>query len=293
MSDAEGRLNLYKRFTPIQMLLVVIALVLVACGGNSSPTATTEPTPAQRSAAVDPSPAEDPTAVPRIAESGATAAKPDGTDATNPPSSAVVTRTPTQRNGAEPTRGKDSPTLTQASAPPVEPTGAPATKTPLRIFTPTPAASQFGEPVRFKIEKIAVDAVVEHVGLTEPDEDGRRAMDVPKGWNNVAWYKLGYLPGEKGNSVVAGHYDSPTDAAVFYRLGELTEGDIVAVSDDKGRTLQFKVTRTESFTNENAPLFEIFGPTSKKRLNLITCDGDWTGEEYTNKLVVFTELVEE
>jgi len=41
------------------------------------------------------------------------------------------------------------------------------------------------------------------------------------------------------------------------------------------------------------PQVEIFGPTDKKRLNLITCNGEWIQslKTYSDRLVVFTEQI--
>lgn len=118
-------------------------------------------------------------------------------------------------------------------------------------------------------------------------------MDVPKKWEDVAWYKLGPRPGEKGNAAIAGHLDSTTGPAVFWNLKDLQPGDTVAVIDDRGRKIDFKVTKTEIYKADEAPIADIFGPTQATRLNLITCDGtfDRNQKSYDKRLVVFTERV--
>jgi hypothetical protein len=80
----------------------------------------------------------------------------------------------------------------------------------LLLSRPEPAV---GLPVRLRIPAIAVDAAVEHVGLTP---DG--AMDVPASYADVAWYTLGPKPGEPGNAAIAGHLDSPTARTAFWDL---------------------------------------------------------------------------
>lgn len=164
--------------------------------------------------------------------------------------------------------------------------------------TPTPQATESesdeqevtvtGQPVSLEIERSGVDAHIEYVGLTE---DG--AMDVPQEWENVGWFEPGTLPGEVGNSVIAGHYDSPTGPAVFYELRELEPGDLITVLTDEDERLTFEVTKTEMVLAAEAPLDEIFGPSEARNLNLITCDGIWdqSANMYDHRLVVYTTLV--
>lgn len=135
---------------------------------------------------------------------------------------------------------------------------------------------------------VKINAAVEHVGLTP---DG--AMDVPKKWEDVAWYNGGPPPGEEGNSVIAGHLDSKTGPAVFWDLNKLRPGDIVTIMTDRGTTVRFKVRETVVYDKDNAPLMQIFGPTDGAHLNLITCAGAWNNgqAEYDKRMVVYTDKV--
>lgn len=113
-------------------------------------------------------------------------------------------------------------------------------------------------------------------------------MDVPKRWENVAWYKPGYEPGVPGNAVIAGHLDSDTGPAVFWNLKSLTPGDVVSIVNDRGETVRFAVKTSEVYFADDAPLLRIFGPSDTARLNLITCDGafDKEARKYDRRLVV-------
>jgi sortase A len=146
-------------------------------------------------------------------------------------------------------------------------------------------------PVRVKIPKIKVDADVEYVGLAP---DG--AMDVPKNYDNTAWYQLGPRPGERGNAAIAGHVDSKTGRAVFWDLPKLRPGDEVFVVGDDGVERKFVVREIQTYKRTDAPLDRIFGPTSNRHLNLITCDStssfNRTTQEYAANVVVYTELVD-
>jgi len=148
----------------------------------------------------------------------------------------------------------------------------------------------FSNPSRLVIPKLDIDAQVEFVG---EDDEGR--MDVPKKDENVAWWKLGVIPGQQGSAVIAGHYDKKDGGpAVFYNLGNLNIGDEIRIVDEEGVTRVFKVFRKEVFKDETFPLQEVFADNSGERLNLITCEGvfDSASKNYSDRLVVFSELSE-
>lgn len=143
-------------------------------------------------------------------------------------------------------------------------------------------------PQRIRIPAINVDADIEHVGLDE-----QRNMDVPKNEANVAWYMLGYKPGQTGNSVMAGHLDTRTGApAVFYNLKDLSPGDEIIVTGDNREELTYVVAGKATYPYDQFPLEEVFGATSKQRLNLITCEGVFNSAQriYSHRVVVYSEL---
>ncbi len=158
--------------------------------------------------------------------------------------------------------------------------------------TPDPMAAA-GQPTRLEIPAIGVDAPVELVGLTP-----ERAMDVPKGWMNAGWYRNGFLPGELGNSVIAGHLDTSTGGpAVFWDLGQLVPGDEVHVTYEDGSRRSFVVEASKIYDHdaEGAIIESIFGKSLTADLNLVTCDGAWDhgAATYAKRLVVFTTLMPE
>jgi sortase (surface protein transpeptidase) len=132
------------------------------------------------------------------------------------------------------------------------------------------------------------EAAVEHIGLAP---DG--AMDVPGRYDTVGWYNLGARPGEVGNAVMAGHLDSKTGPAIFWRLKELRPGDEIAVLGDDGAERRFAVRMTESYPYDRAPLDRIFSPGDQVGLSLITCGGsfDRRAQNYDQRLVVYATLV--
>nr|WP_285839889.1 class F sortase [Alkalihalophilus marmarensis] len=143
-------------------------------------------------------------------------------------------------------------------------------------------------PASISIPKIEIEADVLEVGLNE-----QRQMEVPEDPFEVGWFQPGTKPGSQGSAVLAGHVDSRTGLAIFFHLDQLEVGDQVYVTDQEGQTLEFKVTSMEIYPYNDAPIDQIFGYTSAKRLNLITCTGEFDRVERTHRerLVVTTELV--
>jgi hypothetical protein len=131
-------------------------------------------------------------------------------------------------------------------------------------------------------------APIEPVGV---QADG--AMAPPRtGWA-VGWLAAGTRPGAVGNAVMDGHLDTATAPAVFWRLGALVPGRLIAVDDAQGKTWRFVVTAVRAYPAAAAPLAAIFGPTDRPHLNLITCAGTWVvaAHQYDQRLVVYTTAI--
>lgn len=144
-------------------------------------------------------------------------------------------------------------------------------------------------PKTLTIPKIKVQANVDQVGLSK---DGK--VGVPSGTEDVAWYKDGVMPGQKGNAVIDGHVDSYKGPAVFFNLKNLKKNDKVYVVDQNGKKHTFKVVKIESYPTGHAPLQTVFGYTNQPMLNLITCTGTYQQSKGTHdhRLVVYTKLVQ-
>lgn len=149
----------------------------------------------------------------------------------------------------------------------------------------SPGRLSRGYPIRIKIPRVSIDAAVEYAGVTS---DG--SMEVPKGPDNVAWYRFGPLPGEIGSAVISGHYGWKSGIpAAFDNLHKLQVGDRVYVDDSKGVTSVFVVESVRLY-GEKQGAADVFGSKDgKAHLNLITCEGLWNAatKSYSNRLVVF------
>lgn len=145
-----------------------------------------------------------------------------------------------------------------------------------------------GYPVTLTIPRYNVTAKIESVGL-----DSKKRMDIPKNFNNVAWYNLGFKPGEKGSAVIDGHVDTPTGApAVFANISRLNAGDEIKIQDSNDRMYIFVVKKVTAYPYDQLPMQAIFNTTDRPRLNLITCAGTWDkiNKNYSERTVVYAEI---
>jgi sortase (surface protein transpeptidase) len=150
-----------------------------------------------------------------------------------------------------------------------------------------PDARSTATPVSVSIPAIGVRSSLEDLHRGAAGE-----LDPPVDWDSAGWFSDGIVPGEVGPAVIAGHVDSPTSAAVFFRLDELVAGDEVHVRMSDGTTRTFTVDRSERAAKSAFPTSDVYGPTPTPQLRLITCDGtfDTATGHYTDNLIVFADL---
>lgn len=158
-------------------------------------------------------------------------------------------------------------------------------------------STRAGRPERLRIPAIGLDMPVVPVGL-----DMNGAMSAPQGpenspvWHEGFWYNGGYLTGQPGNAVIAGHVDDDNGKLTsFAAITRLEPNDAIDVVTDHGDTLRFTVVRVAEVANPiggpNDPtVTSVFGPSRTPNLNLITCAGSWVGNEFDQRLVVYATL---
>ncbi len=151
----------------------------------------------------------------------------------------------------------------------------------------SPCDTSKGNPVRVRIPSIDVSATIEYVGLTPSG-----LMDTPRGPANVGLFNLGPCPGEKGSSVLVGHFGWKDNIpAVFDNLFKLGKGDKIYLDDENGNRVTFVVRRTKLY-DPRAGTSDVFGSSNGgAHLNLITCEGEWDEVDHSRpkRLVVFAD----
>jgi sortase (surface protein transpeptidase) len=138
--------------------------------------------------------------------------------------------------------------------------------------------------VRVRIPSIGVDARLVRLGL-----DTGGALAVPRRWEDAGWFTGAARPGERGAAVIAGHVDSTSGPAVFYRLGALRAGAVVTIARRDGSAVRFRVRRVERWPKRRFPTRRVYGPTRRPALRLVTCGGafDRASGHYVDNTIVF------
>jgi sortase (surface protein transpeptidase) len=137
--------------------------------------------------------------------------------------------------------------------------------------------------VSIAVPAVGIDARVVPVGLRAD-----RTMEVPE-VDLAGWYEPGPRPGEAGPAVIVGHVDSRHGPAVFFRLGELRQGDRITIGQQRGAARSFLVERVERSPKEALPVGRIWDRTRQPVLRLITCGGsfDRSTGHYRDNVIVY------
>jgi LPXTG-site transpeptidase (sortase) family protein len=177
--------------------------------------------------------------------------------------------------------------------------GAEATPPAPRAIEPAPRAeardrereprrrdADVADPRRIEIPAIGVSAPVIELGL-----DADKTLEVPKDYGETGWWKGGPEPGERGAAVIAGHVDSKTGPAVFYRLDDLRAGDEIRVHRSDGTRARFVVARLERHPKDEFPTRKVYARTGEPTLRLVTCSGDFDAASghYVDNTIVFAD----
>lgn len=141
-------------------------------------------------------------------------------------------------------------------------------------------------PTRLRIASLGVDTGLETLTI-----DPKGELQSPKVYGEAGWFAAGTAPGDPGPAVLAGHVDSRTGPAVFYKLHELKNGDRVEVQRG-GAWLTFTVTAREHYAKAKFPSARVYGPTPLPELRLITCGGEFDAarHSYRDNVVVYAVL---
>jgi hypothetical protein len=172
------------------------------------------------------------------------------------------------------------------------------TTTPAPVTAPVTAAGKAtatgGEPlgrsappVRVEIPAIGVSSALVRLGL---NPDG--TMQVPDDYGRAGWFTGGPAPGDVGPAVIAGHVDSRSGPAIFYRLRDLRRGDAITIVRADGTTARFVADDVVRYPKRAFPTQAVFGPVPDPVLRLITCGGrfDRSRRSYVDNLIVTAQL---
>jgi Sortase domain len=127
--------------------------------------------------------------------------------------------------------------------------------------------------------------------LVDLDVGPDGALAPPVDPDVAGWYVRGGVPGLPGPTVIAGHVDSRSGPAVFYRLDELAAGDRVEVTRSDGQVFAYRVSTVETHPKDAFPTARVYGPTPGPELRLITCGGEFDrGSRHYRDNVIVTAI---
>ena len=152
--------------------------------------------------------------------------------------------------------------------------------------TAAPRAGRVSRPVRIEIPSIGVDAPLIRLGLNRD-----RTLQVPADFSKAGWWTGGARPGQPGPAIVAGHVDSYSGPAVFYRLRDLRRGATIVIDRRDGTRARFTVLGSEEYPKSRFPTTRVYGSTPGPTLRLITCSGafDRSTGHYVDNTVVYAD----
>jgi sortase (surface protein transpeptidase) len=176
-----------------------------------------------------------------------------------------------------------------ATAPVAASAGAPEAQSPLALRqktlrTPPPAPPKPPSLPRVTIKSIGVSAHIVSLGLSKTGE-----LQRPPNYTDVGWWSGGTAMGRKGVTLLAGHVDSSTGPAVFYRLTSLRRNAIVLVEDRDGRRYRYRITNREQVRKDAFPTQRVYAKTKDRVIRLITCGGPFRPEvsSYRDNIIFY------
>ena len=154
----------------------------------------------------------------------------------------------------------------------------------------SPASTLVSEPgalVRIRIPALSVDAPIVELGF---NADG--LLDVPSDGATVGWYSVSAEIGAPGSALLGGHRDWAGAVAVFYRLGDLSSGDLIHI-ERRGELLVYQVQSVRS-VQYDTPLSDVLdGRSVSSTLTLFTCGGNFDRGlgQYDERVIVVASQV--
>jgi len=145
----------------------------------------------------------------------------------------------------------------------------------------------YSPPVRLRVPTIGVSSSLVTLGL---DDDG--VMETPEPVDRAGWFEPSPPPGIPGATVIAGHVTWDREPSVFFRLGDLSPGDRIAVTRKDGARVTYTVTRIGSFPKDGFPTRAVYDQPSRSELRLITCGGEYdeAASRYLDNVIVWAKI---
>lgn len=166
------------------------------------------------------------------------------------------------------------------------------------VLAQQPAVQPVAAPVKVSIPALDITDEVVPVGLCAkvvlPACTSVGGLEVPD-VSRVGYYTGLPKPGENGDgpALLAGHINYGGQAGDFARIGQLSRGDRVLVTDQNGATYEFEVYAVVEFPKAEYEQRKttLLGDTGTPEVRLFTCSGKIVGHSYLDNTVVSARLV--
>jgi hypothetical protein len=148
------------------------------------------------------------------------------------------------------------------------------------------AGSRPAPPFWISIPHAGIESPVDGLGTT------RKGLAVPA-LGRAGWWNGGPRPGEAGRAVIVGHLDSRGGPDVFARVPKLAHGDAIVVRDRAGESHRYAVVGVARVRKSRFPTGDVYGPTARPVLVLVTCGGPWDSARghYRDNVLVYARAV--
>lgn len=146
------------------------------------------------------------------------------------------------------------------------------------------------EPVKLFSEDANIDVQINPVGV-----QANGMLDVPGDWFSGGWYKKSAKPGQEGNVIIDGHYDTNTGSpAAFWNLKNLTVNDKVVVVDEFGKEYEYVVEEIHHLAISTDNRLDVLNKSVGKTLTLVTCGGVWDAQAgtYNKRLIIKARIID-
>ncbi|MEX3623666.1 class F sortase [Viridibacillus arvi] len=142
-------------------------------------------------------------------------------------------------------------------------------------------------PTHLEIPTLDVSASIYGVGLTSEG-----AMDTLNGPTPIAWYKYGSIPGQEGNTLLAGHRDWNGAIGTLFYLETMRIGDTLVITFENGKKQTFILESNNIYDIDKIPE-NVMSLKGESRVTVITCAGDYnknTGLYKSRAVAIFKKM---
>ncbi len=144
-------------------------------------------------------------------------------------------------------------------APAPKPTAATSDSSPPPVVSPLGTS----DPMELRIERVGVRSSLVQLGL-----DPQGVVQMPPVSEGM---QAGWRQTHPQQWIIVGRIESNNARGVFYRLNDLSQGDVIEVSKKDGSVARFKVGRTERVIRDDFFAEAVARDADEQGLRLITC----------------------